>query len=523
VLKLFQSSHQRYYLLAASLVCRFPGLPDHLVDPAKQERAWFVVRRLVPRDPAATTFDPAQADEHAFVTGDTGSSWVKVEPPAAGALPPLVRGEEKLPMFGTPFIGRDGVSRRLFAGLVPVSRREAYMGAPQRKPATPIDANVADAMGAFPEPADARVLRLIDDLIGPWQALQGQARTLNDTVAQAVTTTDREQARELATRTRDRILQSSWFVLLDFAAYLRRYLPQVSDAVDAGRPDALTTNAERTLFTKLTDVRYTSDKVAITLAQALAGIEQHRATLEFGPTLLNPDTRVRFKAIPRFAFADIKWPATFTNVSPAFTESIAGPGPIAIREAVEAALEERVPDAWVPPLPAVAQAFIPANRSTRFVLRCVLDRPQCGTFAKSIVSEPSEPFAMAPFFDPDAPARDVRIALPVDTSPAALRRYPKGASFLISDVLCGQIGAARKLTLGDLVLSILPWPFHKDLPEPSSEPCASGMLCSLSIPIVTLCALILLIIITTLFTIFFGWLPFLFSCFPMKLKAKEQV
>ena len=45
----------------------------------------------------------------------------------------------------------------------------------------------------------------------------------------------------------------------------------------------------------------------------------------------------------------------------------------------------------------------------------------------------------------------------------------------------------------------------------------------LSIPIVTLCALILLIIIVILFTVFFGWLPFLISCFPLKLKAKEQV
>ncbi len=30
-------------------------------------------------------------------------------------------------------------------------------------------------------------------------------------------------------------------------------------------------------------------------------------------------------------------------------------------------------------------------------------------------------------------------------------------------------GNKRKITFGDLVLSVLPWPFHKDLPSPSAE------------------------------------------------------
>jgi hypothetical protein len=346
---------------------------------------------------------------------------------------------------------------------------------------------------------------------------------INDILPNASTTTEQVEARAVANRTRDRILQSSWFVLLDFAAYLRRYLPKVSDAIEARKNEALTTTAERNLFAKLNEVKYTSDNpnVSMTLAQALVGFEQHRTTLEQGPTLLSDKTRTDFKSLPRFAFAAIK-PQNTTKVKLDFTETLVGSGPNAVKAAVEAALKEHPPDRAVPPPPAIAQASIPSNRSTRFVLRCVLDRPQCGAGAE-ILSEPTEPFAMAPFFDPDAPARQVRIALPVDTSPAALRKYPKSASFVISDVLCGQVGGVRKLTLGDLVLSVLPWPFHKDLPEPDVTPCGTGMLCSLSIPIVTLCALILLIIIAVLFTIFFGWLPFLISCFPLRLKAKEQV
>jgi hypothetical protein len=54
-------------------------------------------------------------------------------------------------------------------------------------------------------------------------------------------------------------------------------------------------------------------------------------------------------------------------------------------------------------------------------------------------------------------------------------------------------------------------------------PCPDGgMICSLSIPIVTVCALILLIIFVSLLDCIFHWLPFLMNCFPLnKFTAKE--
>jgi hypothetical protein len=119
--------------------------------------------------------------------------------------------------------------------------------------------------------------------------------------------------------------------------------------------------------------------------------------------------------------------------------------------------------------------------------------------------------------------------LPFDISPAGLRKYNRSATLMVSDLLCGQLKKIRQLTLGDLVLSVLPWPFHKDLPDVSTtKPCgdgsgAFGMFCSLSIPIVTLAALILLLIIVALFDLFFRWLPLLFVCFPIPgLKGKSR-
>ena len=41
-----------------------------------------------------------------------------------------------------------------------------------------------------------------------------------------------------------------------------------------------------------------------------------------------------------------------------------------------------------------------------------------------------------------------------------------------------------------------------------------GVICSLSIPIVTICALIVLLIIASILNIIFYWLPYLISCRP---------
>jgi hypothetical protein len=49
-----------------------------------------------------------------------------------------------------------------------------------------------------------------------------------------------------------------------------------------------------------------------------------------------------------------------------------------------------------------------------------------------------------------------------------------------------------------------------------------GVICSLSIPIITICALILLMIMVSLLDIIFRWVPFFMLCLPVpRLKAKE--
>jgi len=47
-----------------------------------------------------------------------------------------------------------------------------------------------------------------------------------------------------------------------------------------------------------------------------------------------------------------------------------------------------------------------------------------------------------------------------------------------------------------------------------------GLICSFSIPIITICALILLMIIVQLLNIVFWWLPFFKICLPIGVSRK---
>jgi hypothetical protein len=192
---------------------------------------------------------------------------------------------------------------------------------------------------------------------------------------------------------------------------------------------------------------------------------------------------------------------------------------------------DRDPETDTPALPFALQlrdAFAATiGDAGTFVLRCVYLNGNCGPLHPPTLSAPTQGFQLANFFDPDAPARPVRITLPLDTTPAGLRKHAKNTAFVVSDVLCGQIQRAKGLGFGDLVLSVLPWPFHKDLSGGDTGPCQTGginigMICSLSIPIITICALILLFIFVSLFDLVFRWLPFFALCFPVpKFQAKN--
>jgi hypothetical protein len=559
-LKLYQPAHQRHYLVASSLVCKVTGLPDRTVDSSNGEKTGCLVRRLLPQ-PGDTTTPVAQWDEHAWISGPTGASWQKVGLDANR----VVDGEEVLPLFAVRYAEQADRSRRLFAGVVPVGRREAYLGAPQ---------STGQATPGFTSRTSRKIL-LRKQVIEPWKALARRAQDVRRTLVGPFrpgeeAPKDADKAAKLKIE-REQIQTASWFVLLDFAKYLETYLKPVwralidpsaqtltlpqQSVVDALQSAAMSTTLRERIrrsneLTSVGSALFALDDVPASVADALG---------KFGapPDGIDPVLEQQLEngdqPYNRYDTSGNAWPAfLFPLADPDLPDDAPLPTGLSLPaltadESSEMSLDEIPPpndplaaldtlavlivralqddEADPAPQPAVPTAAIaPANALEGwFVMRCAYERPACAPVRQAVVSEATEPFQMAGFFDPDAPARPIRIGLPIDTTPAGLRKFDKNTAFVISDTLCGQINRMKGMTFGDLVLSVLPWPLHKDLPGGDSGPCNIGMICSLSIPIITLCALFLLMIMIALLDLIFRWMPFFIICFPVPgLKAKKK-
>jgi hypothetical protein len=567
-LKLYQPAHQRYYLVASSLVCGVPGLPDRGVEAGRGEQIACVIRRLLP--PSSGTPGPVDSwDEYAWVPRPHGYVWQKV-----GTDPlQVLEDEERLPLFAVHFAESERRKRRLFAGVIPVGKRDAYLGAPKGSgSATP---------GVTPR--TSRKILLRKEVIEPWKSLvrraQGVRKSFIPPFLDGYEAPSSDQRKRRLKTEREQIQTLSWFILLDFAKFLSTYVKPVWRAVLNPPLRSQLTIPERNLYDALAaatmslTLRETirrDGQVSVTgttlytLANVPASLREALAKYGAAPEGLNTTLERQLESVDQpysseIAASRAAWPGfIFPLADPNLPDEAPLPPAVSLaalstEEQGELTLDndpapndplERLDkltvlilralrDDTVAPAPEPAipiAAIAPADAIEGwFVIRCVYMRPGCEPLHGEVMSDPTEPFQMAGFFDPDAPARPIRIGLPIDTTPGGLRKFDKNTAFLISDTLCGQIGRIRGLTLGDLVLSVLPWPFHKDLPslDSAGAPCKSaglslGMICSLSIPIITLCALILLIIMVTLFDFIFRWLPFFFICFPLPgLKAKK--
>jgi hypothetical protein len=533
LLKLYQPAHQRFYLVTAALVCRLPGLPDRTIDAGRQESASFVLRRIRTRTVGSTTL----RDEYGFVANSSGGSWIKISSPDTTLAP----GEEKRPLFAVHFQDDADKTRRVLAGLIPTARREQYVGGSESAaaPAPPADrasATLTDP-GAPPPPLDPRIALLSADVIEPWKALVVRAERTATEMAHPKNSGENLTGMHEASR--ENIAVGSWYVLLDFATFLEQQLNDVwtalvNNTTPSAAAPANVVQAIRGATLPAGIPSFGMSKPA-NLRDALVAVTAFRDRLEQATGGFS--VKAPSSDWPNFFFplADHQHggpePSVTLSALSASTPTLKGYQVVlrrisALRDLIALALPAQ-PTAPVPELPLAAQAVMAPDETAVFVIRCVFERPECGPLDPPLLSEPSRAFELAAFFDPEAPARPIRISLPVDTSPAGLRRSPKNTAFMVSDMLCGQINRAKGLGFIDLVLSVLPFPLNKGLDSGGPTPCRTdtgaslGMICSLSLPIITICALIVLIIMVSLLDIIFRWLPFFFFCFPVpKFNAK---
>jgi hypothetical protein len=392
-------------------------------------------------------------DEYAWIGDRQQGRWQRLSNPMVPA-----GGEERLALFPVRF-ELEGRVRYLYTGLIPVASREVY----------------EDGGAAFqPVPSDDE---LDDDPLGDTRIALFRAQILAGLQALADPPSDfgTTQAREALA-----------FVLLDLAEFLQNELVRVWQAL-VDNSDSGLSIAERALYDEL----IAQPSAQRSWRHLMLDIEDHR------------------QAVLTQTFADIE-PSllvhglSVTDVSEAASDQATPSTDPPLLSLITGALPEPPADP-VPQDPGLESPPVVDTGPSTYVIRCVHERPRCGGFVPPLVSYASRPFQLASFFDPDAPVRRNRIRMPVDTSLKGLRQSPKGLSIQLSKELRRQMDRAQKAGMGGLIDG-----------DSKSSSLDLGVVCSFSIPIITICALILLMIIVQLLNIVFFWLPYFHICLPVR-------
>jgi hypothetical protein len=454
-LKLFQAVHGHFYLVAATLTCRRPGLPEHEVNTSLKERVVFVLRR-----------HDSDGGEWAWVDdpgAKDGKSWKQLSRQQAEHIDP---DEELLPLFPLRYTVDERL-RRLYVGLVPTASGDVFKAAGPLSPlAGPDDGPGAPSKDPRPDALTAKVTNALRLLVS--------SETKAPAGAKDPATIEKAMAAQQ--------VEASRYLLLDFAEFLHDTMGWFAD----GWSQPVRAE-EKTLWGKL------STKAAVSggttsWAEALRTAWSERLILSGdaeGTTTLNLNLRTPGLTADQLDAAVVAALPGVPAASTALATSVQG---------------DSAPPPPVPKLDARSQS--------RYVLRCAYQRPECKPPHPDVVSSPTQPFRIASFFDLDAPARSITIAMPIDTSIKDLRKLRKNVSFLLSNELRSQMN--RVTNLKDAMAGQFA----------DGESLDIGLLCSFSIPVITICALIVLMIFISLLNIVFWWMPFLRICFPIALKAK---
>lgn len=484
-LTFYQPAHQRYYLVTASLVCRERGLPDRAVDTAKQQRAAFVLRRLVPT--------PDDDSEERREYGWTGAAWKPVEDPTE-----MANSEKPLKMFPKSYTPQTPVEqmkgdRRMWTGLIPAGKRDTYETAPvrhddviRRSTEETDEASENDKEGApkLPEKgnalSDPRKTKFATRVVGAFDGVRDVLQKPNPTVT--------------AADVRDPLV----FAWLDLWQFLGAHFDGMQKTIARGEPIG---SDDSDVLRVLAAIDVSGLKKWDTAMDALRAVAANETDAKSGELdgVLKPEELP--KTNDELAHANLK--AIIDQILAGqvgnFGKDDETP---ALQEVVESELgvlsdPSKLTDDLKPPTTEAVGAG-------QYVVRCLYERPKCPPKRRMVVSQRSRKFQLSSFFDADAPARDINIALP-SSAMEDLRDSSQTVSMVFTKELRRQAERVQNVTLKKLQNGDA-----GDAPKVDI-----GMICSLSIPIITICALVLLLIMVVLLNIVFWWLPFFKICFPL--------
>ena len=499
VLKLYQPIQRQFHLALLEAWCETPGTPR--VDPRRIDSAGIVVRRLR-RGANGAVFHEGWVKRAGKVQG-----WARIDrlgapgadpeparrlphlpaPPGGGspapavdralALQALARDDALLdestsPLFvAPPDVCRDA-GRTVLLGVVSTTSSElAVLPAPEEE-------TFGSGFGA--DAAD-----FINHLVEPLRGLASSFALAGETLLpqwfDVVETAATVPPDNFAARPKDlpnaQLPDAHYDALknpLDARALgMRRFillLRQLSSEFDAFGDSA----ESRAVLAQLAAIRLPlprrqgdpaarSVDAASFLRQASAVLLEHDA------------------AAPRPEMID-SWPA------------LPAPAAAALRQALSAALRARF---------AAVHGGAPGRYDepgAQYVLRGFVRLKadaDGGGCARTVWSAPSEPFVIAPWYEGGG-APPVQIALP-DPTRDFLKSLKPNVSFVVPPSLQGLLSgnpkdlADGKGSTGNLTL---------------------GWICSFNLPVITLCAFIVLNIFLSLFDLIFGWMFFVKICIP---------
>ncbi len=475
-LKLFQVSQQRFYLVGASLVCKIPGLPDR--SPAAGEEVYFSLRRLVPTNAnqAPNLSSPASYTEYVWINRDGIKRWNPV-----GGASLKVKGqsktpaelEERLQLFPLCY-DENGKMRRVWFGFLPVDNSETYVDEAQ---ISEFEVTAADLAGD-PLNYDPRVLDFANLAAGGFASIKPWFNS------DALTTS---QARE-----------TFLFAAAETAVWLHDFLPEVWQAMVAGSSAGLSASmaAVYSIFSASFYAATPTYRWRQVLVQVYASREQI-----FDGTL----TQLTFNGVSpsktQLDFAITNLAILESNFTVKTSVMNALDAAIATTSSTETSVTETIRTQGGSPK---------LEDGAYYIVRYHYYRPNCRADHRTTSSAPSALFQLAGFFDADAPYRPIRIRLPGGTDLKDLRKFPKAVSVMMSDNLRRQMQRFQGKKASDV----------EDGDLNSEGGFNLGMICSLSIPIITIVAMMLLLIFVFVLNIVFFWIPLFKICLPLNFKSK---
>ncbi len=510
--KLYLPFHRRYYLVTGSLVCRHLGLPDHTVNRKDGEKVSFVLRRFI-----AVNGVPV---EHGWIDKGPQKGW---NPVAANKA--LV-GEERQPLHpvkmqpqpltGTPdfkTVRANAVApadqRVIYHGYVPASSREKYL-MPVANAAQLIQDAITNSAGTAQPVTDPRLDEITSRVIGLWFQLL-TASSANQPPSKKLNPPPGPPTLE----------EMSLLLLADLGDFLQTNLNEVFKALIAGTdlPSGGTVIERQNLLASLRQVQITfypggvanSGGQGLFLDRALNNLKN-----VLGLAHGQGDEPADDYSVLNAVFPGGKTIQEYLEPPPADQPPPPGPPPLPpplsagiLYNLFSAALAEDRNNKknWLTLPPEVTEMIKvePENGGVYF-LRLLYEHDPCAP----VLSDPSPAFTFAKFFDPDAPARPVRIELP-SIKPKDLRKYKRGVGLQFSPELNNLMNRVNTKMLQGNSLSPA---------DPNGANLSIAFICSFSISITFLVAIIIMFIFLILFNIIFWWLAFIRICFPIPIIRK---